>query len=159
MSMIYLGRNLPSVLISLKETVTKIATGHLKINQLWCAVPFPLFPLMLNPKSHPSIHVNMSLAPLPSRQGRAGCPCSVTANSTEELEHHWCWQLEQKSCSQPAWAEGFPTVGELFGRKGRSQLTQIVHPDKQSGLQGSGSRIRITICWHRHYWLNIVCET
>lgn len=34
MSMIYLGRNLPSVLISLKETVTKIATGHLKINQL-----------------------------------------------------------------------------------------------------------------------------
>lgn len=81
MSMIYLGRNLPSVLISLKETVTKIATGHLKINQLSCAVAFPLFPLMLNPNSHPSIHVSMSLAPLPSRQGRDGGPCRVIANS------------------------------------------------------------------------------
>lgn len=83
MSMIYLGRNLPSVLISLKEIVTKIATGRLKINQLSCAVAFPLFPLMLNPNSHPSIHVSMSLAPLPSRQSRDGYLCRVIANSTE----------------------------------------------------------------------------
>lgn len=103
MSMIYLGRNLPSVLISLNETVTEIATGCSKINQLSCAVAFPLFPLMLNPNSHPSTHVSMSLAPLPSRQGRDGCPCRVIANSTEELEHRCHWQLEQKSCSQPAW--------------------------------------------------------
>lgn len=154
MSMIYLGRNLPSVLISLKETATKIATGCSKINQLSCAVAFPLFPLMLNPNSHASIHVFS-----PSPQQSDGYPCRVIADSTEELGHHCHWQLEQKSCSQPAWAEGFPTVGELFGRQGRSQWTQMAHPDKQSGLQVSGSRIRITVCWHRRYWLNIVCET
>lgn len=45
--MIYLGRNLPSVLISLKETVTKIAMGCSKMNQLSHAVAFPLFPPML----------------------------------------------------------------------------------------------------------------
>ena len=65
--MIYLGRNLPSVLISLKETVTKIATGRLKINQLSCVVTFRSFPLILNPDSYPSIRVSTSLVPIPQQ--------------------------------------------------------------------------------------------
>lgn len=154
MSMIYLGRNLPSVLISLKETVTKIATGCLKMNQLSHAVAFPLFPPMLTQTLIP-----ICPQPLSPAHRQRWASLQGDFSSTEELEHHCHWQLEQKSCSQPACAEGFPTVGELFGRQGRSQLTQIAHPDKQPGLQVSGSRIRITICWHRHYWLNIVCET
>lgn len=47
MSMIYLGRNSPSALISLKEMVTKIATGCLKINQLSWAETFTAFPCIL----------------------------------------------------------------------------------------------------------------
>lgn len=65
--MIYLGRNLPSVLISLKETVTKIATGHSKINQLSCVVTFQSFPLILNPNSHPSICISPLSAPIPQQ--------------------------------------------------------------------------------------------
>lgn len=65
--MIYLGRNLPSVLISLKETVTKIATGCLKINQLSCVAMFLYFPLVLNPDFYPSICVSTSLTPIPQQ--------------------------------------------------------------------------------------------
>lgn len=65
--MIYPGRNSPSVLISLKETVTKIATGCSKINRLSCAVTFSSFPIILNPDFYPSICVSTSLAPIPQQ--------------------------------------------------------------------------------------------
>lgn len=60
-SMIYLGRNLPSVSISLIETVTKIVTGRLKINQLSRVVTVRSFSLILNAGSYPNIRVSASL--------------------------------------------------------------------------------------------------
>jgi len=167
MSMIYLGRNLPSVLISLKETVTKIATGCSKISQLPCAATFPSFPFVLDPDFYPA-SASTSLAPIPQQMvamflHRAEIRITVGRLLIQQRsrEPRWHRLLGQESNSQLGPGRELPGTGKerLFGRQGRSQLPQTAHPAKQPGLQISGSRIRITICWHRHYWLGIICET
>lgn len=168
MSMIYLGRNLPSVLISLKETVTKIATGRLNINQLPCGGTFPSFPLVLNPDFYPSTRVSISLAPTPQgivamflHGAEVGIAVGRSLIPRRSREPRWDELLGQESRSQLGPGRELPRGGkeELFGRQGRSQPTQTAHPAKEPGLQISRSGVRITICWHRPYWLNTVCET
>lgn len=116
--MIYLGRNLPSVLISLKEMVTKIASGRSKINHVVVYSGFLIPSPHPKPLSYPSVCVRNFLSPYPTAN-HGDIPTWVVIGTIVGRLLILSW----KSHSQLSQADCFPKVGKKSYLVGREEAS------------------------------------